>query len=172
QLDHFETVITPVGEEAMAWNIGDHGFEMVLGTYVPKIIDAHIVEALAPLLAHDDTLTDRAYREIEHWAIQPGARSMLDKVEDKLELETEQLTPLSRRATPVWEHEQCNGAVRAQTDSRTARFGRRRTNLRHGVRARLDRGDRVVHHGRDSFVSMPVLPRLTHRNLDASGRMA
>lgn len=93
QLDHFETVITPVGEEAMAWNIGDHGFEMVLGTYVPKIIDAHIVEALAPLLAHDDTLTDRAYREIEHWAIHPGGRSILEKVEAKLELETEQLTP-------------------------------------------------------------------------------
>lgn len=93
QLDHFETVITPVGEEAMAWNIGDHGFEMVLGTYVPKIIDAHIVEALAPLPAHDDTLTDRAYREIEHWAIHPGGRSILEKVEAKLELETEQLTP-------------------------------------------------------------------------------
>lgn len=93
QLDHFETVITPVGEEAMAWNIGDHGFEMVLGTYVPKIIDAHIVEALAPLLAHDDSLTDRAYRELEHWAIHPGGRSILDKVEAKLELETKQLSP-------------------------------------------------------------------------------
>ena len=29
QLDHFETVLTPVGEEAMAWNIGDNGSEMV-----------------------------------------------------------------------------------------------------------------------------------------------
>lgn len=93
QLDHFETVITPVGEEAMAWNIGDNGFEMVLGTYVPKIIDAHIVEALAPLLAHDDTLTDQAYRDIDHWAIHPGGRSILDKVETKLELNAEQLTP-------------------------------------------------------------------------------
>ena len=35
QLDHFETVLTPVGEEAMAWRIGDHGFEMVLGTMSP-----------------------------------------------------------------------------------------------------------------------------------------
>lgn len=93
QLDHFETVLTPVGEEAMAWNIGDNGFEMVLGTYAPKIIDAHIVDALAPLLASDDTLTDRAYREIEHWAIHPGGRSILDKVEAKLELDANQLTP-------------------------------------------------------------------------------
>ncbi|BAS09030.1 stilbene synthase 4 [Arthrobacter sp. Hiyo4] len=51
QLDHFETVLTPVGEESMAWNIGDHGFEMVLGNYVPHIIDDHIIGALAPLLA-------------------------------------------------------------------------------------------------------------------------
>ena len=29
-MDAFETVLTPVGEEAMAWNIGDEGFEMVL----------------------------------------------------------------------------------------------------------------------------------------------
>lgn len=93
QLDHFETVLTPVGEEAMAWNIGDNGFEMVLGTYVPKIIDDHIVDALAPLLASDDTLTERAYHEIEHWAIHPGGRSILDKVESKLELNTNQLVP-------------------------------------------------------------------------------
>ena len=93
QLDHFETVLTPVGEEAMAWNIGDNGFEMVLGTYVPKIIDAHIVDALAPLLAHDDALAEREYRQIEHWAIHPGGRSILDKVEAKLELDADQLTP-------------------------------------------------------------------------------
>ena len=96
QLDHFETVLTPVGEEAMAWNIGDNGFEMVLGTYVPKIIDAHIVDALAPLLDHDAPLAERDYSEIEHWAIHPGGRSILDRVEKRLRLQPEQLTP-SRR---------------------------------------------------------------------------
>src|SRR5690625_5044907 len=93
QLDHFETVLTPVGEEAMAWNIGDNGFEMVLGTYVPKIIDDHIVDALEPLLAHDKSLTQREYRQIEHWAIHPGGRSILDKVESKLDLKENQLAP-------------------------------------------------------------------------------
>ncbi|WP_026548899.1 type III polyketide synthase [Arthrobacter sp. Br18] len=92
-LDHFETILTPVGEEAMAWNIGDEGFEMVLGTYVPHIIDEHIVDALAPLLAHDETLRGKAYREIEHWGIHPGGRSILDKVEAKLDLTEEQLVP-------------------------------------------------------------------------------
>ena len=93
QLDHFETVLTPVGEESMAWNIGDEGFEMVLGTYVPHIIDDHIVGALEPLLARDAGVSGLPYREIEHWAIHPGGRSILDKVEAKLDLTEDQLVP-------------------------------------------------------------------------------
>jgi alpha-pyrone synthase len=56
-LDHFETVITPVGEGDMAWKIGDEGFEMILSSYVPHIIDEHIESALAPLFGRDDSLT-------------------------------------------------------------------------------------------------------------------
>jgi predicted naringenin-chalcone synthase len=93
RLDHFETVLTPVGEEAMAWNIGDEGFEMVLGTYVPHIIEEHITGALEPLFAQDASLTGLPYRDIKHWAIHPGGRSILDKVESKLELTEEQLVP-------------------------------------------------------------------------------
>ncbi|WP_276308007.1 type III polyketide synthase [Arthrobacter ruber] len=92
-LDHFETVLTPVGEESMAWNIGDEGFEMVLGTYVPHIIDSHIVGALEPLLARDPSLQGLDYSDIEHWAIHPGGRSILDKVEAKLGLTEQQLVP-------------------------------------------------------------------------------
>jgi predicted naringenin-chalcone synthase len=93
RLDHFETVLTPVGEESMAWNIGDQGFEMVLGTYVPHIIDEYIVGALEPLLAREPSLAGRDYSDIEHWGIHPGGRSILDKVESKLGLRQEQLVP-------------------------------------------------------------------------------
>lgn len=92
-LDHFETVLTPVGEDSMAWNIGDEGFEMVLDSYVPRIIDEHIVRALEPLLAHEPALAAQPYSNIHHWAIHPGGRSILDKVEAKLELTQEQLVP-------------------------------------------------------------------------------
>jgi predicted naringenin-chalcone synthase len=92
-LDHFETVLTPVGEESMAWSIGDEGFEMVLGSYVPHIIDDHIIGALAPLLARDPLVGAGPYRDIRHWAIHPGGRSILDKVEAKLDLTPEQLVP-------------------------------------------------------------------------------
>ncbi|MEO6531784.1 MAG: type III polyketide synthase [Specibacter sp.] len=93
ELDHFETVLTPVGEDSMAWNIGDHGFEMVLDTYVPRIIDEHIVGALEPLLARAPALAGLPFGDIRHWAIHPGGRSILDKVQAKLQLSEEQLVP-------------------------------------------------------------------------------
>ncbi|MDJ0376384.1 type III polyketide synthase [Cryobacterium sp. PH31-L1] len=117
-LDLFETVITPVGEGDMAWKIGDEGFEMILSTYVPHIIDEHIEGALAPLFARDVSITgqlaavpfeaDAAASAapvltlappatlssvIEHWAIHPGGRSILDKTEAKLQLRPDQLLP-------------------------------------------------------------------------------
>jgi predicted naringenin-chalcone synthase len=93
RLDHFETVLTPVGEDSMAWNIGDEGFEMVLGNYVPHIIGDHIIGALEPLLSRESALAGLPYRDIRHWAIHPGGRSILDKVQARLELSDEQLVP-------------------------------------------------------------------------------
>lgn len=93
ELDAFETVLTPVGEEDMAWTVGDAGFEMTLSNYVPRIIEQHIGSALAPLLTADPTLAARPYAEIERWAIHPGGRSILDKVQHTLGLTDEQLEP-------------------------------------------------------------------------------
>ncbi|MGW9631831.1 type III polyketide synthase [Agromyces sp. NPDC055520] len=97
-LDRFATRITPVGEGDMAWKIGDHGFEMVLSNAIPAIIDDHITGALEPLFAHDDALaaalaSDGSSRAVEHWAIHPGGRSILDKVESRLGLTEAQLVP-------------------------------------------------------------------------------
>jgi predicted naringenin-chalcone synthase len=92
-LDAFETVLTPTGEEDMAWTIGDAGFEMTLSSYVPRVIERHIRSALAPLLAADPAVAGRPYAEIERWAIHPGGRSILDKVQRNLGLTDEQLEP-------------------------------------------------------------------------------
>jgi predicted naringenin-chalcone synthase len=93
ELDGFETVLTPDGEEDMAWTIGDAGFEMTLSSYVPRIIERDIRGALAPLLAADAALPEGPYAQIERWAIHPGGRSILDKVQRTLELSDEQLEP-------------------------------------------------------------------------------
>ncbi|MRG59118.1 type III polyketide synthase [Agromyces sp. CFH 90414] len=97
-LDRFSTRITPNGEGDMAWRIGDHGFEMVLSNAVPSIIGEHITGALEPLFEGEPTLAealanDAAGDAIEHWAIHPGGRSILDKVEARLGLGETQLDP-------------------------------------------------------------------------------
>ncbi len=90
-LDAFESVLTPVGEEDMAWKIGDEGFEMILSSYVPKIIDEHISGALEPLLARDATIGEAPSADIAQWAVHPGGRSILDKVAAKLDLSDRQM---------------------------------------------------------------------------------
>lgn len=92
-LDAFETTLTPVGEADMAWTIGDLGFEMTLSGYVPRIISEHIRDALAPLLASEQGLAGQPYSEIDRWAVHPGGRSIVDKVQQHLGLSADQLRP-------------------------------------------------------------------------------
>ncbi|MFD6698756.1 MULTISPECIES: type III polyketide synthase [unclassified Microbacterium] len=96
RLDRFHTAIAPQGEKDMAWTIGDHGFEMTLSTAVPQIIGETIVDALHPLYAGELEVPfedGRIGDEIRHWAIHPGGRSILDRVQDRLGLSDLQLHP-------------------------------------------------------------------------------
>ncbi len=96
-LDRFRTAIAPQGEKDMAWTIGDSGFEMVLSTAVPQIIGESIRAALRPLWIDDDELAaafdDDRIGDPAHWAIHPGGRSILDRVQERLNLSDEQLHP-------------------------------------------------------------------------------
>ncbi|WP_426182213.1 type III polyketide synthase [Microbacterium sp. TWP3-1-2b2] len=97
-LDRFHTGIIPEGKKDMAWTIGDHGFEMVLSTAVPQLIGDHIHDALRPLYAPEELLAeafenDSIGERVAHWAIHPGGRSILDRVQEKLFLTDGQLVP-------------------------------------------------------------------------------
>lgn len=92
-VDTLRTTLTPVGEQDMAWTIGDHGFEMVLSRYVPSIISEHIRGALDPLLAELGSDCDRASQTVPRWAVHPGGRSILDKVQEALGLDETQMAP-------------------------------------------------------------------------------
>ncbi|MGL4611545.1 MAG: type III polyketide synthase [Trueperaceae bacterium] len=85
--ESFATAITPTGEEDMAWTVGDNGFDIVLSTYVPSILEANISTTIEPLLAQA-SLTKS---DITHWAVHPGGRAILDKVRDGLLLGEAQL---------------------------------------------------------------------------------
>lgn len=75
ELDTFGTMITNTGESDMAWTIGDTGFDMVLSSYIPDILQANLT-TLVPNLPPD----------VDHWAIHPGGRAILDKIETGLAL--------------------------------------------------------------------------------------
>lgn len=91
-LDAFESTIVPEGAGEMAWTIGDHGFDMVLSSYVPKIVERNIGAAFEPLLAG----AGLAVGDVDAWAVHPGGRSILDRVQSALGLDDELLAP-SRR---------------------------------------------------------------------------
>ena len=98
RLDRFHTAIAPEGEKDMAWTIGDTGFEMILSTAVPQIIGETIIGALRPLYGAEEGLGE-AFEAgsvgdaVQHWAIHPGGRSILDKVQERLRLSDAQLRP-------------------------------------------------------------------------------
>lgn len=83
-LDRFTTALTDEGESDMAWTIGDHGFQMTLSAEVPRIIGREIRHAV-----------DRFLGELpppDIWAVHPGGRSVLDRVENGLDLPASALT--------------------------------------------------------------------------------
>lgn len=98
RLDRFHTAIAPEGEKDMAWTIGDTGFEMILSTAVPQIIGETIIGALGPLYRAEEDLGEAfeaggVGEAVQHWAIHPGGRSILDKVQERLHLSDAQLYP-------------------------------------------------------------------------------
>ncbi|MCR2762857.1 type III polyketide synthase [Microbacterium sp. zg.B48] len=81
-LERFGTTLTSEGEKDMAWTIGDDGFEMVLTGEVPRIIGREIRAAVDGFLDGEVPTA---------WAVHPGGRSILDRVQAGLELAPEAL---------------------------------------------------------------------------------
>lgn len=79
ELGRFGTTLTSEGESDMVWTIGDHGFEMILSAEVPRIIGREIRGAVRAFLGDDPVPSA--------WAVHPGGRSVLDRVEQGLALD-------------------------------------------------------------------------------------
>ncbi len=86
EIGPFSSALEVAGEEAMAWSIGDFGFDLVLSSYVPAIVGDGIRQALDPFL----TLAGREAHAIARWAIHPGGRAIVDEVGRGLGLEPHQ----------------------------------------------------------------------------------
>ncbi|WP_420580027.1 type III polyketide synthase [Reichenbachiella sp.] len=68
------------GQNDMAWQIGDFGFEMALTSYVPEIIEGGINQLTTELLAKNNL----SLSEINGYAIHPGGKKILESIENQL----------------------------------------------------------------------------------------
>lgn len=82
ELVTFTSRLCDAGRDDMAWTIGDHGFDMLLSPEVPRALSAELGEAVEPLLR----VAGGDARSIRHWAVHPGGRAILDRVEGALDL--------------------------------------------------------------------------------------
>jgi predicted naringenin-chalcone synthase len=83
ELRNFESTLIPDSCNEMAWMIGDTGFEMTLSQYIPKIIQSNIRDIIEPILERQDT----TIADIDHWAVHPGGKAILDRIEESLGIE-------------------------------------------------------------------------------------
>ena len=74
------------GREAMAWYVRDTGFLMKLSAYVPQLLEKKVTQLLEGLLDQAG-LPDAP---IEHYALHPGGRKILDLLAAKLGLRPDQ----------------------------------------------------------------------------------
>lgn len=77
-LDGFFSKVVSETEEDIAWDIGDHGFNMKLSEYVPSLIESDIkafIDSSVNERISDDTI----------YAIHPGGKKILEAVENALE---------------------------------------------------------------------------------------
>lgn len=86
ELHSFDSVVLPQSEDLITWRVGDQGFDMHLSGKVPGAIASNLPLVMKTLL------NGCTRRDITHWAIHPGGRTVLDAVKTGAELEEHQLT--------------------------------------------------------------------------------
>ncbi len=84
-LHSFFSKYIPDSEDDMAWKIGLYGFDMKLSYYVPKLIDANILPIMNELFKKNNITKSK----IDIWAIHPGGKAILEKLEKTLNLKKE-----------------------------------------------------------------------------------
>lgn len=80
---HSELVPDSAGE--MAWSIGNYGFDMILSSYVPKVIQYGIYEFTQKLFGQ----LNWSATDIDYYAIHPGGLKILQACEESLNLSIE-----------------------------------------------------------------------------------
>jgi predicted naringenin-chalcone synthase len=87
QVLDFHCELIPSNETAMAWEIGEHAFDMVLSSYIPELVEQGMSDLVASLL--DKSTINNS---VQQYAIHPGGRKILEAVTQSLNLPEEALS--------------------------------------------------------------------------------
>ena len=87
--ERFISELISEGSTAMAWSVGDLGFEMLLSTYVPAIIKNGIGKLTSTML----NSFSKNISDVRYFAIHPGGRKILENIEQELGLKREDNDP-------------------------------------------------------------------------------
>lgn len=77
RMDGFASSIHKKGADDMAWSIGDTGFNMILSNYIPDLLKDGMDDFLIDIMKQFNI----TQKEIELWAVHPGGKAILDKLE-------------------------------------------------------------------------------------------
>lgn len=80
EIQSFKAAFAPNTSDLIQWRIGDSGFDMDLSGRVPGVIRSVLHERAGEILGNCPM------SDIDHWAVHPGGRSILDAVEQGLAL--------------------------------------------------------------------------------------
>ena len=82
------SVLIEDSETELCWNIGDHGFEMILNSDIGDRIEAALADWLSQWL-DSQGLT---FSDIDCWAVHPGGPKIIKSVQQSLDLSDQQLS--------------------------------------------------------------------------------
>lgn len=88
RIEGFRSALVPDGLQDMTWRIGDHGFDISLSSYVPRIIGGNIGEPVRSILAGGGL----SLSDIGTWAVHPGGKAIIDQVRKSLGLDEDQVS--------------------------------------------------------------------------------
>jgi len=83
EIKSFHSTLLHNGVDEMAWHISDKGFIINLTSYVSQLINGSIKQLLESICVNPS--------EIDHWAIHPGGKKILDDFSEALDLSPDKL---------------------------------------------------------------------------------
>lgn len=86
-IEGFYSLVERKGKKDMAWALSSKGFLMTLSGYVPQLIEEDIASLVGASLHHHQL----SQNDITHWCIHPGGKKILEVIEQKLQLQKDDL---------------------------------------------------------------------------------